>query len=647
MILKETIDKIFDAAIIEEVVGEFVTLKKSGTSYKGLSPFTNEKTPSFFVVPHKSIYKCFSTGKGGNVVSFLMEHERMSYPEALRWLADKYGIEIEETEQTDEQKEQQSDRESLGVVNTFAQKFFTEQLLETEEGKAIGLSYFKERGYRDDIINKFLLGYSPDSWDAFTQEALDKEYQLKYLEKSGLTRTKNGSPFDFFKGRVMFPIRNVSGKVIAFGGRTLRSDKKVAKYYNSPESELYNKSRVLYGMYLAKHAILKEDRCYIVEGYTDVISLHQSEVENVVASAGTSLTEQQLKLIKRYTKNVTILFDGDSAGIKASFRGIDMILKGGMNVKVVLFPDGEDPDSFAMKSPSSEFQEYIHKEAKDFIVFKTDLLTKEAAGDPVKKAGLIHEIVNSVALIPDPIQRQVYTQECSRLLEIDETTLIREVNKALKQELKKKSGDPTIDIIPEPVPIRPVEDKSLNLKHQERDLIRLLLSYGQSSIRISGQDESGEEKEHELTVSEYLIHEMDSDRITLDNPILNQILHEYSEHLDRDEFPNDRYFTTHSNHELSELCADLIASQYEISPNWEAKHKIYPETEDMKLEKAVRDIVFRIKLRKVQMMIREINEQLKDKSLEDEQLMVLMKKRVKLDAAKQSLSSNFGSVIIG
>jgi DNA primase len=384
MIPKETIDKIYENIMIEDVVGDFVQLKKAGTNYKGLSPFTSEKTPSFFVSPAKGIYKCFSSGKGGNAVNFLMEHERFSYPEALRWLADKYGIEVQEEEQSAEEIAELNERESLAIVTTFAQEFFTEQLFETEEGRAVGLSYFKERGFREDTIKEFLLGYCPDDWDAFTKAALKKGYELKYLEKAGLTKSRNGSPYDFFRGRVMFPIRNISGKVIGFGGRTLKSDKKVAKYFNSPESELYNKSRVLYGLYLAKNEILKQDLCYLVEGYTDVISLNQNGVVNVVSSSGTSMTEGQIKQIKRYTKNITILYDGDAAGIKASFRGIDMILSQGMNVKVVLFPEGEDPDSYAKSVSTTVLKNYIENEAKDFIVFKTDLLAEDSKDDPIK-----------------------------------------------------------------------------------------------------------------------------------------------------------------------------------------------------------------------------------------------------------------------
>ncbi|MDP4952397.1 MAG: DNA primase [Flavobacteriales bacterium] len=433
MIPQHTIDQIFEAAYIEEVVGEFVHLKKQGATFRGLSPFTNEKTPSFYVIPAKGIYKCFSSGKGGNSVSFLMEYEKMTYPEALRWLAAKYNIEIEEEQKSPEQALAQTERESIAVVMAHAQQYFTEQLMNSEEGKTIGLSYFKERGFRDDIIKKFQLGYNPEGWDTFTSASIAAGYEKKWLMAAGLTRDKDGKTYDFFRGRVMFPIRNVSGKVIAFGGRTLKTEKKIAKYFNSPENVLYNKSKVLYGIYLAKAEMSKLDMAYLVEGYTDVIAMHQAGVENVVASSGTSLTEGQIKLISRYTKNITMLYDGDPAGIRASFRGIDLILQQGLNVKVVLFPDGDDPDSYSKKVSSSELQEYIQSSAKDFIVFKTDMLLSDVKGDPTKRAALITEIVTSIAKIPDSIKRSVYIQECSSLLGIEERVLINEMNRLLRQ----------------------------------------------------------------------------------------------------------------------------------------------------------------------------------------------------------------------
>lgn len=654
MISKDTIDKIFDAAIIEEVVGDFVNLKKSGTSYKGHSPFTNEKTPSFYVVPHKGIYKCFSSGKGGNSISFLMEHEKFSYPEALRWVADKYGIEIEEDEQTNEQLQQKSERESLAIVNTYAQKYFTEQMFNTDEGKSIGLGYFKERGFSTPTIDKFLLGYCQEDWGAFTKEALKKGYDIEFLLKSGLTKEKNGNQYDFFRGRVTFPIRNISGKIIAFGARTLRSDKKIAKYYNSPESELYNKSKTLYGLYLAKSTIVKEDNCYLVEGYTDVISLHQAGIENVVASAGTSLTEDQIRKIKRYTQQITILYDGDSAGIRASFRGIDMILKQGMNVRVVLFPDGDDPDSFAMKNPEEEVSRYLTEEAKDFIVFKTDILLEDAKNDPIKRAGLIKEIVATIAIIPDPVKRQVYLQECSKILEISEDVLIQELNQDIRKNLtkdKKKQKNSDTNFGPPPIDIPDFDSmihgskfkkEILDVKHQEKDLVRLLINYGKHIIKFKISDE----EEFTTTVSEYLLTELDDDQIEFRDEVLNKIIQEYIDYLKKGEFPPQRYFVNHPDMKISQVTSDLISSQYELSKNWTLRHKIYPESEEEKLQKAMQDSMHRLKLRKVQLMMRDVNEKIAQIGESEEDISYLLRQKILLDRAKIVLSKYFGSVII-
>ncbi|WP_446751468.1 DNA primase [Tenacibaculum sp. L6] len=431
MITQQTIDKVFETARVEEVIGEFVQLKKSGSSFKGLSPFTDERTPSFMVSPVKQIWKDFSTGKGGNAISFLMEHEHYTYPEAIRWLAEKYNIEIEETEQSDEQKQQMNERESMFLVSKFAKDYFHDVLMNTQNGRAIGLSYFKERGFREDTIEKFDLGYCKDEWDNFTKAALDKGYDLKYLKSTGLTIVKEGGAedrkFDRFKGRVMFPIHSMSGRILGFGGRILTNDKKAAKYLNSPESEIYHKSKILYGLYQAKKEIAKEDNCFLVEGYTDVISFHQSGIENVVASSGTALTPDQIRLVNRLTKNITVLFDGDAAGIRASLRGIDLILEQGMNVKVVTFPEGEDPDSFAKAHSNADLKQYLAEKSQDFIEFKVSLLMKEAANDPVKKAGLIRDIVTSISKIPDGIQREVYVQECARIMDISEQVLFSEL----------------------------------------------------------------------------------------------------------------------------------------------------------------------------------------------------------------------------
>src|SRR6201747_3044150 len=438
MINKSTVDRIMEATDIVEVIGEFVQLKKRGANYVGLSPFANERTPSFTVSPAKGIFKDFSSGKGGSAITFLMELEKFTYPEALRWLAKKYGIEVEETVEAFENKEEENHRESLMIVSAYAAKFFHESLLETEEGKSIGLSYFKERGFSNDTIKKFELGYSPDQWEAFTGQALKDGYLQQFLEESGLSvKRDNGSLYDRYRGRVMFPIHSFTGRVIAFGGRTLKNDKNVPKYVNSPESEIYHKSNVLYGLYFAKKAIREQDNCYLVEGYADVISVHQAGIENVVASSGTSLTVEQIRLMGRLTKNITILYDGDAAGIKASLRGLDMILEEGLNVKVVLFPDGHDPDSYVRLLGSTGFKNHIAQNKKDFILFKTNLLLKEAGNDPIKKSEVIRDIVESIAKIPDSIKASVFIKECSHILQIDERALLTELNKMRLAKAKK------------------------------------------------------------------------------------------------------------------------------------------------------------------------------------------------------------------
>ena len=479
MISKSTIEQVFETARVEEVIGDFVNLKKSGSNYKGLSPFSDERSPSFMVSPVKQIWKDFSSGKGGNAVTFLMEHEHFTYPEAIKYLAKKYNIEIEETEQTNEQKEEANERESLYLVNEFANTYFQNILHKTDQGKAIGLSYFKERGFTNDTIKTYNLGYSLDEWQAFTDEALGKGYQLEFLGKTGLTIVKDEKRFDRFKGRVMFPIHSMSGRILGFGGRILAADKKAAKYVNSPESEVYHKSKVLYGLFHAKQSIAKEDNCFLVEGYTDVIQFHQTGIKNVVASSGTALTPEQIRLINRLTKNITVLFDGDAAGIRASIRGIDLILEQGLNVKVVMFPNGEDPDSFAKQNTLEELSSYLEDNSKDFIQFKAALLVEEANNDPIKKAETIREIVNSISKIPDPIKREIYIQECSRIMDISEDVLfstLAQINKKERSDANKEYKE---------------EQKAFNvIKHEqpkvkvdlqyvlERKIIEILLLYG-------------------------------------------------------------------------------------------------------------------------------------------------------------------------
>ncbi|MAL58650.1 MAG: DNA primase [Flavobacteriaceae bacterium] len=486
MISKTTIDQVFDTARVEEVIGDFVQLKKSGSNYKGLSPFSEERTPSFMVSPVKQIWKDFSSGKGGNVVAFLMEHEHFSYPEAIKYLAKKYGIEIEETEQSAEAKEEASERESLYLVNEFARDYFAKTLTETEAGKAIGYSYFKERGFTEAIIKKFQLGYSPDEWDAFTSEALKNGYQLSYLEKTGLTIVKTEKQFDRFKGRVIFPIHSLSGRVLGFGGRILTSDKKAAKYLNSPESEVYHKSKVLYGIYFAKQAIAKEDNCYLVEGYTDVIQFHQRGIENVVSSSGTALTSEQIRLIHRLTKNITLLFDGDAAGLRASLRGVDLILEQGLNVKICTFPEGEDPDSFAKNNSLEDLTLYLEENAKDFINFKASLLASEAKNDPIKKAETIRDMVTSISKIPDSIKQEVYLKECSRIMDISEEVLFNTLAQMLQKERREASKRPRRDTeTMEVVPVEKEVIQKVDAQYQlEQKIIELLLLYGNEEERF-------------------------------------------------------------------------------------------------------------------------------------------------------------------
>ena len=479
LISRQTIDAVFEASRVEEVIGDFVQLKKSGSNFKGLSPFTDERSPSFMVSPVKQIWKDFSSGKGGTAVSFLMEHEHFTYPEAIRYLAKKYNIEIEETEQTDEEKAAVDVRESMFLVNTFAAEYFEKKLNKSEEGRTIALSYFIERGFTPETIKVFQLGYSPDTWQAFTDKALDKGYKLEFLEQTGLTIIKEDKKFDRFKGRVMFPIHSLSGRVLGFGGRILGNSKSAAKYLNSPESAVYSKSKVLYGIYFAKQQIAKEDNCYLVEGYTDVIQMHQRGITNVVASSGTALTPDQIRLINRLTNNITVLFDGDAAGARAAMRGIDLILEQGMNVKVCSFPDGEDPDSFAKKHPKAVIETYLQENAKDFITYKANLLVAEAQNDPVKKAATINDMVNSISKIPNDIQREVYIRSCAHIMDIGEAVLFSTLAQLTQRQIKDAKEaykDPQ-----KPFAVVTHKPKAAKVDIQfelERKIIELLLLYG-------------------------------------------------------------------------------------------------------------------------------------------------------------------------
>jgi DNA primase len=672
MIPKETIDKIFDTSRIDEVVGDFVSLKKRGVNLLGLCPFHNEKTPSFTVSPAKGIYKCFGCGKGGNSVNFIMDHEQLTYPEALRYLAKKYNIEIAEEEQTEEQKIEQSERESLFVVSSFAQKHFSNNLHNTDEGRSVGLSYFKERGFREDIIDKFQLGYSLDKWRGFTDAALEAGYKLDYLVKAGLTirsesqesRARNpellpgeaslnsqqqAKIFDRFSGRVIFPVHNLTGRVIAFGGRTLKTDKKVAKYINSPETDIYHKSNVLYGMFFAKKSIIAEDSCYLVEGYTDVTSMHQAGIENVVASSGTSLTVEQIRQIRRYTQNITILYDGDSAGIKASFRGIDLILEEGMNVRVLLFPDGEDPDSFSKKTNSADLKKFIIENSKDFISFKTNLLYSEVQNDPIRKASLIKEIVESIAIIPDAIPRSVYIKECSRIMQMDEQTLLNELNKIRRKKTsdnrRKDDSEESSVFIDDPEQFTtPQKILADDCEFQERDIIRILLNFGNQEVVIDGVDEEGNKTEAKTKVSELIVQELKSDNIKFDNQVYQKVFDEFSEAVERAREISQNNFINYSDPEVNAVAIDLISFPHSLSGNWE-KHGIFVQTEEKVLRKSALNAVYSLKIKKLTKMIDDNQRQLKETSAE-QKMMELLQQQNQLNEAKKYFASLLGRVMI-
>ncbi len=569
MIDQETINRIFETADIVEVISEFVQLKRTGANYKGLSPFANEKTPSFIVSPSKGIFKDFSSGKGGNVVGFLMEHEKLSYPEALKFLARKYQIEFEEREKTEDDIHQENERESLMVVTSFAQKFFYHKIHNNVEGKAVGLKYLRERGLREDIIEKFQLGYSPEDREAFSAEAIGAGYKTEFLVKSGLSIERNGKYLDRFSGRVIFPIHALSGSVIGFGGRTLRSEKEVAKYLNSPESEIYHKSRILYGLFFARKAIISHDRAYLVEGYTDVISMHQSGIENVVASSGTALTVEQIRLVKRFTPNLTIIYDGDEAGIKASFRGIDLVLEEGMNVRVLLLPDGEDPDSFSKKHNSTSLLEFINANEQDFIRFKSGLLLKEASKDPVKKANLITDIVKSISVIPDNIARSIYLKECSIILQIDERVLYTEVNKirARIREQRWKSGKTPPGVSREipSQPLLPSFVEQVYSEVEEREIIYFLLKYGTFNLHL--QEEGGAE----ISVAEFIIREIQNENLEFENLVYKKIFQEILSMLENGREISEKHFIFHEDAGIQSLAVDVFTQRYEISQIWRKK----------------------------------------------------------------------------
>jgi DNA primase len=617
MISRTTVDAVFDAARVEEVIGDFVQLKKSGSNFKGLSPFTEERSPSFMVSPVKQIWKDFSSGKGGNAVTFIMEHEHFTFPEAIKWLAKKYGIEVEETQQTDEQKQEQDAKESMFLVSKYAAEWFQSQL-KTEEGKAIGYSYFKERGFRDETIEYFQLGYNPDQWSAFTDAAIKAGYQLEFLDKTGVSIVKEDKKFDRFKGRVMFPIRSLSGRVLGFGGRILTNEKKAAKYLNSPQSEIYDKSKVLYGIYEAKQSIAKEDLCYLVEGYTDVIQLHQAGVKNVVSSSGTALTSQQIRLIQRLTKNITVLFDGDAAGMRAAIRGTDLILEAGMNVRVCTFPDGEDPDSFAKSHTESEITEFLTSNAQDFISFKSNLLKEEAAGDPIKKAGMIRDIVSSISKIPDDISREIYIRESAAILDIGEdvlfSTLAQMRNAGLQEQKKKEIREQAQE------PMSKVENTVASVKVDrrallERSIIAILLMYGGKDEIFEEeyiQDGSGEDvdyitKKEEHRVYEKIYMDLQADEIKFTNPDFQNIYAKIIDVLLLEQKLDVQLILSAFEGEYANVIADITMSddKYQLH-DWE-RNKIFPKLKDQTVSEYTSQVLLHLRQYLIYDLVENIN----------------------------------------
>lgn len=701
MIDQPTIDRILDAANIVDVVSEFVTLRKRGVNYVGLCPFHDDKSPSFYVSPAKNICKCFACGEGGTAVHFIMKHEQIGYFDALRFLAKKYNIEIAERELSDEEKRVRSDRESMFIVNAWAQQYFSQMLHEHMEGKTVGMRYFIERGFREDTIRKFQLGYSLDQRDALYQQALRKGYKKEYLEKTGLVIAyENGNVNDRFRGRVIFPVHSLSGKVVAFGGRVLKKDEKTAKYVNSPESPIYHKSNELYGIYFAKQAIVKADRCYLVEGYTDVISMHQSGVENVVASSGTALTHGQIRLIHRFTNNITVLYDGDAAGIKAAIRGIDLLLDEGMNVKVVLLPDGEDPDSFARSHSATEFTEFIRQHETDFIRFKTKLLLADAGNDPVKRAALIGDIIRTIAIVPDDITRTIYIRECSAMMEIDEQVVLNQVNKQRLSKNEQKSSVPvtnrsTTEILPpdysiaepsgqmqevpvataEPVsdqlppdfppppeeefsgsneipeipPSAPVEETQVMTRQRspyeafEIALLRYVVRYGERVLYDYVDEETKERIV--MRVAEFIRDDLERDDLSFYTPIFKQMLDEAANRCGEETFIAHRYFLSHPDPLVSRVAANLMSEKYQLS-KYHFKFREVEQEEDKLDQLVVRDL-FAFKEAYIMRQLKEKQEQLKQLSSADpEQIMTVMKEIAQLNEIKKVLSKELGERII-
>ena len=692
MIDQPTIDRILDAAQIVDIVSDFVTLRKRGVNYVGLCPFHDDKTPSFYVSPSKGLCKCFSCGKGGNAVHFIMEHEQMSYPEALKYLAKKYGIEIKERELSSEEKLMQSERESLFIVNNFARDYFQNILKNHVDGRSIGMAYFRNRGFRDDIIEKFQLGYCTESHDAMAQEAIRKGFKKEYLVKTGLCyETDDHRLRDRFWGRVIFPVHTLSGKVVAFGGRVLSSATKgvKVKYVNSPESEIYHKSNELYGIYFAKQAIVKQDRCFLVEGYTDVISMHQSGVENVVASSGTALTPGQIKLIHRFTNNITVLYDGDVAGIKASLRGIDMLLEEGMNIKVCLLPDGEDPDSFARKHNATEFQKFIQDNETDFIRFKTNLLLEDAGKDPIKRAELIGNLVQSISIIPEAIVRDVYIKECSQLLRVEDKLLVSEVAKRRETQAEKQAEQrnretrknnaardaaqtPLPDGMqppyPEDMPPYPMDGEIPNggaplppetaeyvsyipqegkegqeFYKYERLILQMVVRYGEK-VLCNVPDEEG--KEIPITVTEYVVNDLKEDELAFHNPLHRQMLTEAAEHIHNEGFTAERYFLAHPDPIISKLSTELIADRYQLSKYHSKAQRLV--TDEERLFELVPTLMINFKFAIISEEMKHMMYALQDPAVanDEEQCTSIMKRYSELREIKSIMAKRLGDRVV-
>lgn len=644
---REKVEEILQVAHIEEVVGEFLTLKKRGANLIGCCPFHNEKTPSFSVNPARNIFKCFGCGKAGDSAKFLMEHEHLSYPEALRYLAKKYNIKVEEKALSADELMAQSKREQMFNINDFANKYFVNSLWNSEEGSTVGLAYFRERGFMNPIIERFQLGYCPTPNDAFAKYAVQNGYSKELLLEMGLCKDGSKGLYDFYHGRVMFPIHNITGKVIGFGGRTLFTDKAIAKYFNSPENEIYKKKDTLYGICFAKNAISKEDNCILVEGYFDVLRMHQIGIENVVASSGTSLTMEQIRLVKRYTKNITMLYDGDSAGVHAAIRGTDMILSEGMNVRVVLLPPEHDPDTFGKDYPADEVKAYLKDHAQDFIRFKTELLMKDAANDPIKKSQTIRDIVTSISLIPDSIFRTIYIKECSRILEMPEQTLANELNKLLRAQLKKELGKDGENLPEDKVTALPqkVDDieESLPLGYyQERELVRLMLMYGLEMITDEYENEDGETVLENVSVAQFITDALNNDNIPFVDETHRKIFDIFDQAINEGAIPSDRFFTSHEDASISQLAADLLSTPYRLD-DW-GKRSIFVKKEEDVLKANVVSSIYRYEDLFVERLQREVMEKLKATDDIAEQF-ALLKQKKQYDELRQQFNQKLGIVI--